>query len=426
MKFQKYNQKIQLFLFAFLFFSISLLIFIQKNPIQAKAASASIWFEQLGAEALVGQEIEVQLMISSDTKLGDFEGYISYNAEVLQYISGPSCITGGDGVLKVVDIGASPSWDTRSYVMKFKTLKRGTSLFEITDTPIAYEYENGNAMSVSSSIMSVVVQPATIDSNNAKLAAMKINPGVLTPTFDGNIFDYSTLVDSKTEKLVVSAVPEDLSSTVSVTGNNNLKVGNNEVIIKVTSPAGTELTYTIQVIKEEEKAEATPEPTLEPEQIAEWRFEARKENGMIKIVGQYNYSVQEKDSSITIPAGYSKTSFILNNITIPAYQETNNPSSDFLLLILENEASERGLYRYDRVEKTIQRYTSEKAVISSGSQSLAEQELLQDALDLVKYDQTINKLGFIIAILSAVCFLLLGVIVFLSIRFLQKKYKHEK
>ena len=262
--------------------------------------------------------------------------------------------------------------------------------FLLQHKPVAYEYDTGNTMSVSSGVLGFTILPAPQESDNARLAAMKISPGNLTPTFESGIFEYSTVVDNDTIKLTVSAVPEDLECKVSVTGNSELKEGNNIVEIHVKAPAGNELIYTIHVAKE---ALITPSATPIPETEApEWRFEVYEESGVFKLTGQYFYTIKEKDASVTIPAGYTKTSFIMNGVTIWAYTKTEDSDSDFLLLILENEAGETGLYRYDRVEKTIQRYLQEKNVISNTSKSLEEQEFLQDASDLMRYEQTISKL----------------------------------
>lgn len=378
------------------------------------AASATIWFEELGTGAAAGQEVSIQMKVSSDVTLGDFEGYIIYNPDVLEYVSGPSCITGGDGMLKIYDIGASPSWEARSYKMTFRALNAGTCLFETTNNPIAYEYETGDAMSVSSSILGLVVAPAPQDSDNARLAAMKINPGTLTPTFDGGIFEYSTVVDGTTERLTVSAVPDDLGCTVTVSGNSELKEGDNTVEIRVKAPAGNELLYTIHVVRE---TLATPTPTVPPEpEKAEWRFEVSKEGGQTILSGQYFYTVKEKDSHITIPAGYTKTSFQMNGITVAAYSKAEEQDSDFLLLILENEAGETGLYQYDRLEKTIQRYSEKPPAVSNASLSLAEQELLQDAADLQRYEQNISKLSLLLAVSAGLSVLLLISLVYLLIR----------
>ena len=193
-----------------------------------------------------------------------------------------------------------------------------------------------------------------------------------------------------------------------------LKEGNNIVEIHVKAPAGNELIYTIHVAKE---ALITPSATPIPETEApEWRFEVYEESGVFKLTGQYFYTIKEKDASVTIPAGYTKTSFIMNGVTIWAYTKTEDSDSDFLLLILENEAGETGLYRYDRVEKTIQRYLQEKNVISNTSKSLEEQEFLQDASDLMRYEQTISKLSLALAVAAGICLILLISVIALLIR----------
>lgn len=389
-----------------------------QSIILVQAASATIWFEEANSEAYVGQELKMKLCISTDANLGDFEATVSYNSDILEYISGPACIASGSGILNVSDLGASSTWDTRTYVMTFKAIGVGTSLFQILNNPVVYDSSTNELMSASSSTFSVVVQPAPETSDNTRLSMMKISPGTLTPSFSSEIHEYSAIVDADISRLVVSAMPEDLSSVVTVNGNSNLKFGENRVTVLVTALSGTVSEYMILVMKEEETAieVVTPEVPVDKPKGVEWRFEAVTDNGVTLIQGQFNYKLAEQAADVKIPAGYSKTKINIDGITINAYGDGNDDSAEFLLLILENEAGDTGLYRYDRVEKTIQRFVESSTVISSSSPNLKEQELLQDAIDLVKYQQNSSKLELLVAFLCAISVLLLIAVICLAIK----------
>lgn len=386
------------------------------------ASGASVWFETDQEVVREGDVIQIYMCIDSDDTLGDFEGFISYNDDVLEYVSGPACITGGSGKLEINDTGASGSWDTRRYAMKFKALKIGNSLIQIINTPTAYEYETMQQMSVSSSVYFLEIKAAIESSTNAKLAIINIVQGGLTPGFSGDIFEYQMIVGSDVEKLGISAIPEDISSDVKVTGNTSFKEGENKVLIIVTSPSGEELIYTINVFKETEEKEPVPTSGEAEENIPEWRFGVYSDNGTILLKGQYYYKVKDKPTDITIPDGYYKTRMIINKIPITVYAKSEDEAAEFYLLILENEAGESSLYRYDRIEKTIQRYVSDHGSSSGSAESskLEEQKLLQDAMDLVKYQQNVSRLSLLTAICCAISVFLLVAVIVLFVKLKRK------
>lgn len=387
-----------------------LTFFISK--VEARAASASVYFETEQASPMVGDTISIYLCVDTNGTLGDFEGFISYDADMLEYVSGTSCITGGDGVLKVYDFGTSSN-NTRKYLLTFKVLEVGYVELSVRDS-VAYEYESGDAMSLSSTPLKMNTTAPESASENALLESLKISPGTLSPSFDPEVYVYNTNVDAKTENLILSAFAQDLDAKISIDGNQNLKAGSNEVIIKVVAKAGNSKEYVILVQKEEtEKVEENSSDKNEENDILdkEWRFEATKEDGVTQIHGQYYFTVINGTSEVEIPKGYTKSSFVLDGITIPAYQKEGAVESDYLLLVLSNEAGDAGLYRYDRVEKTIQRYPEEKILLANQGDDAYElaqlKELVQD------YKEDLSQLGLVIALLIALaCVLFIGLIYF--------------
>ena len=131
-----------------------------------KAASSTVYFETDETTLTVGNTISIYLCVDSDVTLGDFEGFISYNADIIEYVSGASCITGGDGVLKVYDYGASTT-NTRKYILNFKIIDVGSSELNVTEA-VAYEYESGDAMSLSSTPLKINTTAPKTASENAQ------------------------------------------------------------------------------------------------------------------------------------------------------------------------------------------------------------------------------------------------------------------
>lgn len=289
-----------------LIFLIGAVLFV---TIQTKvfAASATIRFEIEKSEIELNEQVIVSLTIDSDSDLGDFEGNITYNSQILEYIEGPACVSGGDGMLHVEDMDASVSHHTRSYVMTFQAIGAGECEFGFAYAPLAFEYETNEAMSVSATSMVVRVEPPATASANANLSDLKIHPSSLTPSFDSAVTEYSVMVESSVEQLIISAIPQDINATVTVTGNENFQLGNNEVEIIVMAESGTTKVYKIHVQKMEGTLQ--PEPTQQVQQaaLADNKVDVTSEDGVILLIGQYKYTVLNNIEGITIPEGDRKS-----------------------------------------------------------------------------------------------------------------------
>ena len=82
-------------------------------------------------------------------------------------------------------------------------------------------------------------------SNNSKLAKLEIAEGVITPEFDSSVKEYSINVSNEVTKLSISAIADSSKATVSITGNEELQVGDNNIEVIVTAEDGSTSTYTI-------------------------------------------------------------------------------------------------------------------------------------------------------------------------------------
>ena len=391
-----------------IFLCILLGIFIISLPsTNSLAASATIKIEIPLEEVSKEEEFKISIVIASDSTLGDFEGYLSYNAEIIEFISGPSCVTGGNGMLRFMDTNASASESERRYVLRFKALEVGNCQLLMTGNPIAYEFDTGDPMSVSAYSQNITIRAKEAASVNTNLGILKVSPGTLTPSFQSNVKEYSIIVGPDTDRIVISAIPEDTAATVSVTGNESFVIGNNTIVIKVTAQSGDTDEYRIQVVKEEgyqsgneNENEGGDAPSLS----------AVKEAGKIKLFGQYSYTVVSDDSSIIIPKGYIKSSILVDGCTIPVYQKQDSLKEDYLLMILENPFGNTSLYRYDRLEKTIQLYT-EQTIVKKEESSPVTNNNLELKVQKKEFEEKISQLTIVIIVLSGICaVLLIGII----------------
>ena len=103
---------------------------------------------------------------------------------------------------------------------------------------------------------------------------------------------------------------------------------------------------------------------------------------------------------------------MINERQVEAYAKQGENPEEFLLLVLKNDAGEVNLYRYDRVEQTLQRVKEEEYVITQVIES--NDEGLKEAVAEYQVYQSI--LTFAVAFLTGVCLVLLLVILWLCIR----------
>lgn len=93
-------------------------------------------------------------------------------------------------------------------------------------------------------------------SANADLETLAVEYFELIPEFDKTITNYSSEVSNEVNKLNILAISSDESAKVQITGNENLKVGDNQITISVTARNGiTNKKYYINVHKRSEEEE---------------------------------------------------------------------------------------------------------------------------------------------------------------------------
>lgn len=398
----------------FLFFSGGLLV--SKS---VDAASAEVELSADSTQVTIGEEFFVYVNVSSEVSFGDFEGSITYDDDVLEYQGGSKEIKGSSGYLTLSDMANTDGDTKRKYTLKFEAAEVGICKIAFSDRAVVYELE-GAEMSVSSNVLTInVVAPETA-SNNAKLKDLKISPSTLVPEFKTDTYEYSTTVDYEAEQLVIVALPEDDNASVSISGNKDLKEGENKILISVLAESGDVIEYSITVVKA-----AAPEISEIPEdenipKTIHGNFEVvRTDDDKIAIYsGQYK--LLEPGSDVPIPSGYLKTKLIITDVSVTAFYPEGNIASDYLLIYAENELGETGFYRYDRVERTLQRYVPGTDIIV-GEESDIEME---DLISSEEYRANLTKAAVVIAVLSALCVLFIIICIRLIIK--SRGYKEDE
>lgn len=89
----------------------------------------------------------------------------------------------------------------------------------------------------------------TKKSDNSNLSSIQIAEGVISPEFSKTVKEYTVSVPYEVTKLSIAATPEHSKGTVTISGNDELKVGENLIEIIVTAEDSSTDKYTIKAIR---------------------------------------------------------------------------------------------------------------------------------------------------------------------------------
>ena len=155
-----------------------------------------------------------------------------------------------DENVKDIDITAIPqNGKANVQVSGNKNLKNGLNRIEIDVTSEDKSERNKYTINVT--------KTSNEQNANADLATLAIENYVITPEFDANGTNYSANVSNNTSNLNILAIASDMNAKVNITGNTNLKYGNNKVIITVTAENGiTSKKYNINVYRRNNNEQA--------------------------------------------------------------------------------------------------------------------------------------------------------------------------
>lgn len=89
----------------------------------------------------------------------------------------------------------------------------------------------------------------TVKSTDNSLSALTVAEGTISPEFSKDVKEYTVNVPYNTDTANITATPTDGKATVAITGNTELKEGENTATITVTAEDGTTTNYTIKITK---------------------------------------------------------------------------------------------------------------------------------------------------------------------------------
>lgn len=125
-----------------------------------------------------------------------------------------------------------------------------TRIWKENDPDKQYEDMTVTGSTLTVKVENPVVEPPAKSTNN-NLKDLSITNYKLDKLFITKITDYTAIIPYSVNEVTVKTTLEDTKATVAITGNKNLKVGTNTVIVTVTSESGAKKEYKIIITKEE-------------------------------------------------------------------------------------------------------------------------------------------------------------------------------
>ena len=226
-------------LFIMLIFALSLILltnFTYAASFSMYANSKSLTVGSSTSVVVNGSSIAGKFSITSSNP-----NVISLSADSLWVESPTSCTAYAKSVgttiitLKPVDVSDSDANDVTSSI--------GSKSITITVT------QKQTAIATKTNV------PTT--SNDANLKSLSVENFDINPTFSSNILQYNLKVDNTINDLNIAATADDAKAIVDITGNKDLKEGDNTVKITVTATdKKTTKEYTIAVNKAQDQSKA--------------------------------------------------------------------------------------------------------------------------------------------------------------------------
>ena len=272
----------------------------------------------------------VTLKISANDLAGRFDFSVS-NSSVISMSSSNVFLDNDSKSITITAKSAGTSvititpTDATSYDGDAITGNR-TITITVNNKPTSNPNTGGNSSGTSNTST-----PVKKKSNNNYLSSLTVDGYSLDKEFKKDELEYSLVVESGTDKVIINAQLDDDKAKVTGIGEIALKEEDNKLEIKVTAENGSTRTYILNVKIEE----------LNPVEVT---------------IDKKKYSIVRKEiDSIKIPNGYEKSTIKIGDEDILCYK--NNKTKN-ILMILQDDKGNTNLYSYNEKTKKYTLYSS--------------------------------------------------------------------
>lgn len=418
----------------------------------------------VGDSVSVSVTLSVPNMYATDLR-------INYDNNILTYVSGAS--SGGAGIVNIVEALSGESQKT--FTVEFKAAQAGSCTVSVTGS-VGYQ-ETTDAMAeevaIDGASATLSVNDVTL-SSNANLKSLRLSAGSLSPRFSASTTSYTANVQKSVTDCKIYATTADPDAKVAISGSSALNIGANQRTITVTAPSGAQKVYTVTInrsdvdeVEEKTEAEKALETIIDGatysvvadisaaklptgfnvakklyngqdisiatddnktyeiyylksatgDELIPYTFdETANTFKKLQIItqGENSYIVAEVPSDYVIPEGYFATNETIAGMDIKCYASTTPELSDMYYIYCFFDGK-FAMYRYDNVEKVLQRSPEFKLAIAEKTDTQVD--------DSDGFFARFNKLsGNAKTIVVCLCVAFLGVIaliVLLIIKFVR-------
>lgn len=252
----------------FRFIAITLLTFILGLISNINVFAATTYGLDVAASSPVYVNGTVTLTVRAtevagiDSGLDGVQGTISYDSTYLTYVSSSKSISGwkwkvntnNPNVIYILSSDEDApdnkkTSDVEVFKITFKANQVGSTVVGFSE----FKGTSSNGVSLNASPLNKTItiseEVVIPKSENADLSSLSVNKGTLSPSFNPDTTGYTLSVGNGVTSIDVSAITKDPKARVSISGNKNLSVGKNNVIVEVTAENGNKKTYTIEVTR---------------------------------------------------------------------------------------------------------------------------------------------------------------------------------
>ncbi|MBP3339726.1 MAG: cadherin-like beta sandwich domain-containing protein, partial [Lachnospiraceae bacterium] len=346
---------------------VTVLCIMNDNTIYAASANVTI----SSATVEEGEDVAVTVTISSDTDIAGYHLSITYDANLLQYVSG------GDGDESAV--GSIPLFNdlleakSATRTLNFKAKKSGSAVISVASGSSIIDLDT-NDMEIVSTNSTITINAHVESSDNNFLSKLEIvgvrengttaaynitQRGSGAVGFNKDELEYRAYVANDIVKFAVTAVAEDATNgaTVAVTGVELEEGGNNTTTITVTAQNGTKRVYEIFTYRVPSEPESESESTTEPES------ESESESGDAPVVtpvdkevtiGSDVYIITNIAEDTILPEGFSTFEYTYDGqVYIAAKGEAKKLT---ILQLVKKGTEEKALYVYDEANNIFYKF----------------------------------------------------------------------
>lgn len=251
--------KKKLGLFIFLLFIIPISVFAEEKftvSLDGTSTAATI------------EKIDFTISLNSPQEATVFETTLKYDTDILELISiakeeswsGDNELKStGTNALKFTNNGIKGESSVVTLKFRVKSSSKSSTIISLEDIKLTVNPESEDE---ERSILThqTLTKDVTIKSDDSSIKNIKID-GKTINGFSSKIYDYVIEVDSITEYVKVSATLNDEKTSKFVENYGNreveLEYGENKVLLKVESESGKTSTYTIKIVRKDDRVANT-------------------------------------------------------------------------------------------------------------------------------------------------------------------------